>query len=186
VRAVLSATRAQLGEKGLAELRVEEVAAAAGVNKTSVYRRWPTKAALVHAALMMLVTHDRELPDRGDVRAELLEILREKAAGAWTPRGRNLLRAVLAFQDEQVSAAAPALRAHRFAGPRRVLERAIERGELPADIDVALMSELLVAPIFHRILDLNEPADEAFLTRLVDHVLAGSTRTSPRSPPRST
>src|SRR5689334_5086908 len=72
VRDVLTAAVAELARVGYVALRVEDVAAGAGVNKTTVYRRWPTKAALVTAALR--TTDEPELPETGALRQDLFEL----------------------------------------------------------------------------------------------------------------
>ena len=67
IRRALAATLRELARVGYAALRFEEVAGRAGVNKTTVYRRWPDKQALVRAALLSLSDrqHDRSMPDEG-------------------------------------------------------------------------------------------------------------------------
>src|SRR5262249_40598485 len=70
VRAVLAATTAELGRVGYAALRMEDVATTAGVNKTTVYRRWPTKADLVGAAMRGLGAPAQPAPDTGSLRGD--------------------------------------------------------------------------------------------------------------------
>src|SRR6185369_2792274 len=76
VRDVLAATLAELAGAGYAGLRVEDVAARAKVNKTTVYRRWPTKEDLVRAALLSMTAEVSEAPNTGSLRGDLLAIAR--------------------------------------------------------------------------------------------------------------
>src|SRR6185312_2142551 len=80
VRAILDATLVQLEARGFAELRVDDVARAAGVNKTSVYRRWPSKAELVLAALRNRSEDEPTFVETGELRRDLFELLTVKAA----------------------------------------------------------------------------------------------------------
>src|SRR5271154_2611054 len=87
VRDVTRATAAELARVGYEALRVEDVAAQAGVNKTTVYRRWPNKADLVAAVLRNAKGEPDELPDLGSVSADLLALLRGSVARASTSEG---------------------------------------------------------------------------------------------------
>src|SRR5262245_16527517 len=91
VEAVLQAAAEQLGEVGFAALRIEDVAARSGVNKTTIYRRWPSKEELVTAVLETLRLVP-DTPDTGTLRGDLLQLLRAIANGAATPAGRGLIR----------------------------------------------------------------------------------------------
>lgn len=184
VRAILAATLEQLETHGFVDLRVEEVARVAGVNKTSVYRRWPSKSDLVLAALGTLPDDDPPFVDSDDLQRDLVDLITAKAATMSTPRGRKMMRAMMAF-DDGVASLTVALRAHRYVKLRARLARAIERGALPPGSDPGFLSELLFAPVLHRILILNELVDTAFLAKVVDHVLAGCAHaaTSPPAPP---
>src|SRR5262245_42346850 len=99
VRDVIQATAAELARVGYAALRVEDVAAQAGVNKTTVYRRWPPKADLVGAALRGVRGAPPEPPDTGSVRADLLLLLREVIAVVSTPEGRSIHRMITVEMD---------------------------------------------------------------------------------------
>jgi AcrR family transcriptional regulator len=185
VRAILDATLEQLEARGFVDLRVEEVARVAGVNKTSVYRRWPSKGELVLAALATTSDEGPPFVESGDLRRDLVDLLTAKTATLSTPRARRILRALMVFDAdaEGVAALTDALRQHRYSTPRGVLARAVERGALPQGSDTGFLCELLLAPILHRILIVNEPVDAAFLARLVDQVLAGAAHVPPAAPP---
>ena len=171
VRAVLEATLAELAARGYERLRVEDVAAAAGMNKTSIYRRWPTKADLVLAAVDGTRDGARPFRETGDLRADLVALLRAKVRRVATPGGRAIGRALFSIDADDPVAAV--IRARRYSLPASVVQRAIERGELAPDVDAAFVSELLLAPVLHRLFVTNEPVGRAFVERVVDHVLHG-------------
>src|SRR4051794_31864923 len=72
VRGVLGAALEELGRRGYGALKIDDVAMRAGVNKTTVYRRWPTKEDLVRAALLSITADRFVIPDTGSLRSDLL------------------------------------------------------------------------------------------------------------------
>src|SRR4051812_48249793 len=90
---VLIATAEELSRVGYAALRVEDVAARSGVNKTTIYRRWPTKPELV-AASVRAVWETPEVPDTGSLRNDFVASLKKTAAFAMSPIGRGLTRVI--------------------------------------------------------------------------------------------
>ena len=174
VEDVLRATLEQIGRVGYEALRVEDVATSSGVNKTTIYRRWPTKIDLVRNALSHL-TQPNEQPDTGSVREDLLEILRALVKRAESPLGRGLLKMM---QNEathpEVLEVKRQVHADHVRVRGNVVERGIARGELPPDTDVDLIVELVFAPVLRRVVNALAPADETFLESAVDVVLAGA------------
>jgi AcrR family transcriptional regulator len=165
VRGILDATLKQLEAHGFVDLRVEEVARAAGVNKTSVYRRWPSKGDLVLAALG--TTSDDEPPfvESGDLRRDLVDMLTAKAATMSTPRGRKILRAIMVFDDddEDVASLTGALREHRYTRPRALLASTSSGGSSTwwsATCSSAASARSLFAR--HRTCSSSEPASSRF------------------------
>jgi AcrR family transcriptional regulator len=167
---VFDAVLEQLGAQGYERLSVAEVAAAAGMNKTSLYRRWPTKGELVLAALEANREGQRATPLKGNLRADLLGLLERKAKALSTPQGRAIGRALMAMEEDHALAAS--IRRNRYALPTSVVQAAIERGEI-AKVDAAFVSELLLAPVLHRLLVTGRPVNRAFLVQVVDHVVGG-------------
>jgi AcrR family transcriptional regulator len=170
---VLIATAEELSRVGYSALRVEDVAARSGVNKTTIYRRWPTKPELVGAALRA-VWETPEVTDTGSLRGDLLASLKKTTAFAMSPIGRGLTRVI------QVECAHPELepiaRSMRedFRGFREVLvRRGIERAELPPSTDVRFVTDLVAAPLFYRLFTEGESVDASFIERVIDVVLCG-------------
>jgi len=184
VDAILATTLTHLEEHGFEDLSVEEVARAAGVNKTSVYRRWPSKADLVLAAVGSVRESEPPFVESGDLRSDLVQLLEAKAASLATPLGQNVGRALMALLGTARREGNEALLNERPSPRRALLARAIAGGELPPDADADFLDELLTAPLLRRILIRNEPVDTAYVTRVVDHVLAAA-RARPTGPPGS-
>ena len=177
VRRVLEVTLEQLAAQGFERLSVPEVAALVGLNKTSVYRRWPTKADLVRDALSTSMGHAAEVPDTGDLRADLLALARTAVAFVESPQGMAVLRTLFAegANPEVRRLAASMLRHQEAVGPRLVLKRAIARGALPRGADVKLVLTTVAGALMHRIFVEQVRVTDAFLERLIDLVLVGVT-----------
>jgi len=174
VESVLRAVVEELGTVGYAALRVEDVAARSEVNKTSIYRRWPTKVELVAAALQNHA-RDYESPDTGSLRDDLLELGRQMARKVETPLGRGLVRMMQMERGQQeLDAVIRNLRAEHIRARAEVVERAIARGELPPETDAALVAEMVGAPLSSRLLHSGVPVDERFIEAVVDMVMAGA------------
>lgn len=174
VKAVLAATVAELARSGYAGFRTDEVAAQARVNKTTVYRRWPTKEVLVAAALRATSGQDEPLPDTGALRSDLVQLLRRTLAFMRRAEGRALTRMfTLEVADPEVERLTRKLRDEIMARRTEVLVRAQARGEIPDDIDTRLVLEAIFAPVMARVMKMHEHVDEATIERLVDLVVRG-------------
>jgi AcrR family transcriptional regulator len=173
VEAVLQATAEELGRVGFLALRIDDVAERSGVNKTTIYRRWPTKEELV-ASLLERMTLSQDVPDTGSLRGDLMELLGKIAERAQTLAGRGLVRLIQAERGR--AEFAPILRRSRsvhLKARREIFERAIARGEIPSGSDTTLLVELAVAPLIARLLN-DSPIDARFLRLLVETVVAGA------------
>jgi AcrR family transcriptional regulator len=175
LEAVLDAALEELGRVGYAALRIEDVAARSGVNKTTVYRRWPTKIELVAAVL----SHAKEPPTEfdtgsleGDVRASLFE-MRDRLHDT---RHLAIVRIVMAERMQpEVNVVVSQLRERYSAVRRKIFERAIERGEVSADADTRALVEFMSAPLITRIVHQGIEADDEFL-RVLTHIVCGGAR----------
>jgi AcrR family transcriptional regulator len=174
---VLARTLEELAEHGLAGLSVERIARAAEVNKTSVYRRWPTRGALVAAALERV--HDdlvADLPETGSLRGDLLAMAEGIVRLLRKPLGRELARAAFAEDaDPELAALAASRLGGRAAGPAlAMVRRARERGELRDDVDPGLLLDLVAGSILHRAMLVRSPPTRAWLASMVDVIAAGA------------
>jgi AcrR family transcriptional regulator len=174
-RSVLDATLDVIVDGGYAGLSVDEVAARAGVHKTTIYRRWPDLGALVVDALLDRQQEAVPIPDTGELRGDLLSLLDAITASITSPDGRALLRAGLESGPPELDVLVHRFWHARFALARQIFQRAADRGEIPSDLDNDLLVELVVAPLFFRELVTREPLSRAFRARLVDAVITEAT-----------
>jgi AcrR family transcriptional regulator len=174
LEAVLDAALEELGRVGYTALRIEDVAAKSGVNKTTIYRRWPTKLDLIASVLM----HAKEPPSsfdtgslEGDVRASLYE-MRERLHD---PRHLAIMRVVMAERMQpEVNDLVMQLRERYAVVRRRMFERAIERGELSPNVDPQSLLDLMTSPLVTRIVHQGREADDAFLEFVTKVICAGA------------
>jgi AcrR family transcriptional regulator len=175
VSTVLRVAAEELARLGYAGLRVEHVAERAGVNKTTVYRRWPTKAELVLAAMRAFFGQQQQVPDTGSVRADLVEMARRAILVTGTAEGRALVR-LLAVEstDPEVDALRRALRGEMLEQRAAIIERAQRRGELPHGADARVLVDAIFVPILTRVGRYHEEVDVSTAEVFVDLALAGA------------
>jgi AcrR family transcriptional regulator len=174
VSSVLRTTLEVLGQQGYAGLRIEDVAARAGVNKTTVYRRWPTRADLVIAALTNLSTPPRAV-ETGRLECDLHATFMTATTLRATPAGRGVVRALIAERgDPEVDRVVAEIRERHRAPARSVLERARRRGDLPKRADIELLLDILIGTVYGRLRDCPKPLDPQWVRRVVRLVLAGA------------
>ena len=152
--AVLDATVAELAEHGYAALTVEAVAARAGVGKTTIYRRWPSKLELVIEAVGEMRP---PLPaeDTGSVQGDFLAFQRNqinRVAAGPLPRVAPRLIAESVGDAELHAAVQRELIAPVRQAIGEVLQRGVDRGELLADLDVELATDIVHGTVVYRIL----------------------------------
>lgn len=147
VQQVLAATVAELAQSGYRAFRMDEVSVAAGVNKTTIYRRWPGKAPLVAAAIewMRRFVHDVPLPDTGSLERDLIEAFRRKVSFKDRLEGQAWARLLAEKHDPEVSAVIGDAVKERSAAWYAMVTRGIARGELPAGTDPRLLLGMLGA-----------------------------------------
>ncbi|WP_257450154.1 TetR/AcrR family transcriptional regulator [Archangium lipolyticum] len=175
VRGVLEATLEELAVVGYGALRIDDVAARAGVNKTTIYRRWPTKQELVEAALHCVVVARVVPPDTGSLRGDLLETGRHMASLMRSAEGQALRRILIAEErNPEFTAIASLLRGAMDALPLPVIEAARTRGELAPGLESVLPFRVLAASIQHRLFMEGRDIDEGYLAQLVDLILLGA------------
>jgi len=171
---VLRTTLEVLGQQGYGGLRVEDVAARAGVNKTTIYRRWPTRADLVIAALTNLSTPPRAV-ETGRLECDLHATFMTATTLRSTAAGRGVVRALIAERgDPEVDRVVGEIRELHRAPARSVLERARRRGDLPKRVDVELLLDILTGTIYSRLRECPRPLDPQWVRRVVRLILSGA------------
>lgn len=153
VAAIHAATIELLHEQGYEQMEIPAIAERAGVNKTSIYRRWPSKAELVMDVALGRMRTDVPLPDTGTLLGDLTALMQAIASALATPFVGGLLRALISRGDEDGVAEARAyFWNERFNISGELLQKAVARGELSPTTDSRLLMELAVAPLFFRAL----------------------------------
>ncbi len=181
VRRALSATLLELGNVGYAALKIENVATRARLNKTTIYRRWPTLEALVRAALLSIGQSHESLPvpDTGSVREDLLTVTRRILVLARSPEGRVTMRMLAAESPHsELSRIAESVRKRHDAISLVILQRARKRGELRANVDTSLLFEVMRASCIQMILRTGG-LTARFVAELIDLLLAGALAPKP-------
>lgn len=181
VQRVFAATLAELSRVGYEAMRVDDVAERSGVNKTTIYRRWPTKAQLVTAVIVGSTEH-RSPIDTGTLRGDLLASL--LAGFKLKPSEQGVLRIMQMERSiAEIDALARRLSAELRNERMAMVRRGIARGELPKGVDVQLVVDLVSAPV-QRALLFNETIDERYMRRVLDVVLDGAAANAGRAKPR--
>lgn len=171
--AILAATLEPLAEVGYDQMTMDAVAARAHGSKATIYRRWPGKPELVVTAVKRRAGGPPMVPPdtgtlRGDLRA-VLDVMRSSLTGQDAALILGLMIAMR--RDPEL---AGAVRGQVVDDKREVfgavINRAVERGDLPATLDHALFVEVSSAPLFSRLFVTGEPLDDVFIRHLVDEV----------------
>jgi len=187
-RAVGAAGRI-LQRDGYARLTMERVAAESGVAKTTLYRRWPTKAALCMDLYLDVAQHELRDPDTGDVGRDLKTIaatvVRLQTGTVAGPALIGLIAETHLNPDTRGAFLAE-FADRRRAVTRLVVRRAIARGELRPDTDVDLVIDAIGGAVTFRLLQRHAPLSTAFTNALVDLVLHGCRTTAAPRGRRST
>jgi len=182
-QAILDATLGILLEQGYRGVTIEGVAARAGVGRPTIYRRWPSKPAVVVAALVQSDRLALPAPDTGSLRNDLIAVQRHQVERMNSPDARRVTAGLIAdladdpeLGDTYVS---------QFLAPRRatvwqVLQRGVHRGELDADVDLAFAYDLLVGPLFIRAVVWGQPLEPDAAEQTADVILAAF-GTNPKS-----
>lgn len=182
-RRVLAAARQLMTEGGVAAVTVEALSALAGVTRPTIYRHWPNAQAVAMAALMDDET--RRPPRKAsktlakDLEAELTAVAEALAS----PTGRSAL-ALVASADPSTELA-KAFRHHLLLKSReRVrtrLQLAVDQAELSGDCDVDCLADLVLAPMFFRLLVGHAPVSPAFARTCVRHLIRENAMPAPRA-----
>jgi AcrR family transcriptional regulator len=174
VRRVLDAAIVELARSGYSGFRVEEVASTATVNKTTIYRRWPTRAALVTAVVDRLRASLREspLPDTGQLESDLVEAFARRFTVGRKPEGRAWARLLDERHNSEVEAIIRDVVDARREEWKLMVTRAIDRHELPQETDAQLLLDLVGAIVDSRISA--RQLDTIWLKVAVRTVIAGA------------
>ena len=175
-RAIIAATRELLVERGYPGVTIEAIAARAGVGKQTIYRWWPSRAALVLEAYLSSADVVMPPPAGRTTGEDIRALLGWLIAVLAEPTGGHVVAGLVADIQHDADLAEGF---HRDVVPARreammaALERGKERGEIRADADLELAVDALHGAVFYRLLLSGERLDADFVARLADHVLEG-------------
>jgi AcrR family transcriptional regulator len=174
--AIIAATQELLVERSYPELTIEGIAARAGVGKQTIYRWWPSKAALVLEAYLAGQDAVPAPAPADSAREDVVALLGWLIAVLAEPTGGHVVAGLVGDLQHDRDLAEGF---HRDVVPARreamlaALERARGRGEIRDDADLELAVDQLHGAVFYRLLLSGEPLDAGFAERVADQVLAG-------------
>ncbi len=173
-RAILTATTQLIVREGYGRVTMEAIARRAEVSKQTIYRWWPTKAAIVLESLTEGAAEIAPVADTGSLESDLRLFIRRTVDRAGGRNARLLAALMAAAQLDE--AFGKSFRGEFLASRRQalheLLERGRERGELAQAADVEFLVELAFAALWYRILARNKPLDRPFADQLTDTMLA--------------
>lgn len=157
--AVFAAAIDELSERSYDDISIETIAARADVHKTTLYRRWHTKAELITHALAGGAQSLIPVPDTGRAETDFRDLARSVQAVLSSPRGAAITRALLAGSatSSEIRQLMQAYWAARLAAISVIIDRAIARGEMPAGTDPEAAMRALAAPLYYQLLVTFEP-----------------------------
>ena len=173
---ILDAALEVLAETGYDGMTIDMVAARAKAGKATLYRRWASKSELVLDAVACMKSTDVDLaspPDTGTLRGDLVALVK-------TPTIRESERklkvmagivSMIARDPDLAAAAQEALVEPRAAANRIIFQRAIDRGEIPADVDIDRLCLIGPAMVAYRTLMLRKPVDREFMIGNIDRII---------------
>jgi len=188
--AIVAAFYDELAETGHEGLSMDRVAARAGVGKAALYRRWPSKERMFAELVAGLGGHDTLAADRGSLPEELVAYFNDAAVLLKDP----LIRRTIPYLISRARSSSELVESlARLPGPSResgrvMLSRAVNRGELPADVDIEIALDLITAPLIVRGILLGQTPGSDYSERLAAAVLHGigyPRRDSPDGAPES-
>lgn len=187
-QAIFRSTLRLLRRNGFPELTIEAIAADANVGKTTVYRWWPNKGALVVDAFASSAEHELHFPNTGSVFQDMSLQMNQFLGILRSPRGRIVAALLGAGQSDPDLLAAFR---DRFLRPRRqeaykTLRRGIERGELPRDLDLDLVLDILYGAIYMRFLIRHDELSESYIREVCRRVLGEAASASRQLVPGKT
>jgi len=160
VTAIHQATYELLMTTDYEHIEIPEIAKLAQVNKTTIYRRWPTKIELILDVVSTQIKANVVLPNTGNALTDLSLFLKMIVITLHTPFTANILKATLSHPDEHVQKARKRFWEERFLLAKPLIDRAIQRKELAEATQVRDFFELAAAPLFYRAVITGDPISD--------------------------
>jgi AcrR family transcriptional regulator len=174
--AVLEATQDALVEHGFHALTMDQIAARAGVGKTTVYRRWGSPAGLVTDLMNEFANQSSPHADTGSIEGDLRANALMVMEALNDPRLGVTLQAVIAAatSDEQAALALRTFYLRRIDEWATVVELAVARGELPQGTHAEELIRAVSAPLYYRLVVTREPVTREVAEASVARALAAA------------
>ncbi len=174
--AILAATRDEFDACGYGGLSAGRIAERAGVNRSTIHRRWNSLDELLADALVDRAATAIPAPDTGSTRDDLQLLLRTIAGYIGTDSARARIRAMVgdAARSPAIGALARSIWTTRFRVGEEVIARGAARGEIRNDMPPADIFVTLVGPLYVRLLLTGERIDDDFISNIIDVVLDGA------------
>ncbi|MFB2583744.1 TetR/AcrR family transcriptional regulator [Herbiconiux liukaitaii] len=184
---ILDAAIEVLAEVGYDGMTMEMVAGRAKAGKATLYRRWPSKGELVVDAVACMKSKGLDLdnlPDTGTLRGDLVAMVKPAAVEDADRKLRVMggLISVISRSPELAEAINSAIVEPRAEVNRRLFQRAIDRGEISADCDVATIAMVAPSMTAYRLLVTQRPADRAYFLSIIDGVVLPAVGLAPPRP----
>lgn len=176
--AVLRATVELLAETGYAELSVDAIAREAGTSKPAIYRRWPSKAHLVHEAVFP-IGDSTALPETGSLAGDVREMVSRTAALLTTPAARAALPGLVGEMAADLTLHAALLERFSDILSRGLTDRladAVARGEVRSDVTADEVVDVVAGTTLMALLTRGEALDETWLNRTAAFISRGISR----------
>jgi AcrR family transcriptional regulator len=178
-QAILAAVLELMAERGVSEVRMNDVAERARVGKAAIYRRYRSRDELIAAAVGALVSEIR-VPNTGSTTEDLLALMRdaiEVYGNSVAARAMPSLVEAMSRDPELADAVRSGFLAGRRTALQEVLERGVTRGDLRPDLDFELALDVLAGPLFYRLLVTGGPMDERLAEGVVQLIVQGFANT---------
>jgi AcrR family transcriptional regulator len=177
---VVAKTLKMLRISGYRSVTIERIARELGMARTSLYRRWPSKRHLV-AYTVISELGEHPAPDTGNLREDLQAVVETLLHGFSGPLGQALpgLVGEMAQDEELADTIRQEVLAPRRHSMRAAFARAIERGEVGANLNVELVLDMLTGPFYYRALFRHAPITRQTTSQVVDYVLRVVADTDP-------
>jgi AcrR family transcriptional regulator len=171
-QAVLTTTFQLLSESGLSGVSIDEVSRRSGVAKTTIYRHWPSRSALILDACSKLKPK-AEAPDTGNLNGDLTALALNLASRLRSARWPTVLPSIIdaAERDPELAELHSRLHSEMTTGFRKVIERGQQRKELPSNRRPTEVVAMILGPLFYRRWFSREPLDERFVKRVVEKAI---------------
>ena len=157
-----------LEEKGYDGLTFKEVAESAEVNRSTLYRRWPSRAALVLEVIQKLVVENVVFEDTGSLTGDLRAVLKRIGTFISSPTGQNVLLAGLDMQQKgELDFDDGMSWAERAEDVLPLFHRAAERGEIPADLDAEGAFAMVAGAMYFRLIVMRANLDDEWIERVL-------------------